>query len=73
MKLKENVNFFGLNVSLTNGATHTNLYIKPTDGHQYLNYQPSHPHHIEVSIPYSQTLRLGLLHQKRTLDPIFVK
>ena len=38
---------------------HTDLYNEPTDGHQYLYYQPSHPHHIKVSITYSQALRLS--------------
>ena len=47
------VNFLDLNVSLNNGAIHTDLYIKPTDGDQYLHYQSSHPLHIKNSIPYS--------------------
>ena len=51
--------FLDLNVSLRNGAIHTDVYIKPTDGHQYLHYQSSHPQHIKNSIPYSQALRLN--------------
>ena len=38
---------------------HTDLYIKPTDGHQYRHYQSSHPLHIKNSIPYSQALRVS--------------
>ena len=53
------VNFLDLNVSLRNGVTHTDIYIKPTDSHQYLHYQSSHPLHIKTSIPYSQTLRVS--------------
>ena len=53
------VNFLDLNVSLRNGALHTDLCIKPTDGHQYLHYQSSHPLHIKNSIPYSQALRVS--------------
>ena len=53
------VNFLDLNVSLRNGATHADLYIKPTDGHQYLHHQSSHPLHIKNSIPYSQALRVS--------------
>ena len=34
--LKERVKFLDLNVSLRNGAISNDLYIKPTDGHQYL-------------------------------------
>ena len=53
------VNFLDLNVSLRNGAIHTDLYIKPTDGHQYLHDQSSHPLHIKTSIPYSHALRVN--------------
>ena len=49
-------NFLDLNLSLRNGAIHTDLYIKPTDSHHYLHYQYSHPLHIKTSIPYSQAL-----------------
>ena len=51
--------FLDLNVSLRNGALNTDLYIKPTDGHQYLHFQSSHPLHIKNSIPYSQALRVS--------------
>ena len=56
---KNNVNFSDLNIRLRNGAIHTDLYIKPTDGHQYLHYQSSHAQHTKVSIPYSQALRVS--------------
>ena len=56
---KERVNFLDLNVSIRNGTVSTDLYIKPTDGHQYLHYKSSHPEHIKNSIPYSQALRLS--------------
>ena len=48
---KETVNVLDLNVSLRNGAISTDLYVKPTDGHQYLHYKSSHPEHIKNSIP----------------------
>ena len=35
------------------------LYIKPTDGYRYLDYQSSHPLHIKNSIPYSEALRVS--------------
>ena len=53
------VNFLYLNVSLRNGAIYIDLYIKPTDSHQYLNYQSSHSLHIKTSIPYNQALRVN--------------
>ena len=56
---EERVNFLDLNVSIRNDAISTDLYIEPTDGHQYLRYKSSHPEHIRNSIPYSQALRLS--------------
>ena len=55
---KEMVNFLDLNVSLRNGAVSTDLYVKPTDGHQYLYYKSFHPEHIKNSIPYSQAFKV---------------
>ena len=51
--------FQDLNVSLRNGAIHTDINIKPTDSHQYLHYQSSHPLYIKISIQYSQVLRVN--------------
>ena len=56
---EERVNFLDLNVSIRNGAISTDLYIKPTDGHQYLHNKSFHLEHIKNSIPYSQPLRLS--------------
>ena len=54
---KERLNFLDLNVSIRNDAISTDLYITPTDGHQYLHYRSPHPEHIKNSILYSQALR----------------
>ena len=47
---KEGVNLLDLNVSVRNGKISTELYVKPIDGHQYLQYQykSSHPEHINI-------------------------
>ena len=34
-----------------------NMYVKPTDCYQYLDYSSSHPSYIKRSIVYSQSLR----------------
>ena len=39
----------------------TDLYCKPTDGHQYLHYDSCHADHIKRSIIFRQTLRLKRL------------
>ena len=55
---KNNVNFLNLNVSLRDRAIYADLYIKPIQGHQYPHYHSSHPHHIQVSTPYSKGSRV---------------
>ena len=37
----------------------TDLFIKPTDTHQFLDPNSSHSYHCKKEIPYSQTLRLN--------------
>ena len=37
---------------------YTDLYIKPTDAHNYLKFDSSHPPHCKTSLPYSQLLRI---------------
>ena len=54
---KEKISFLDLSVSLCNGNLYTDLHIKATDCHQYLEYTSSHPEHTKKSIIYSQTLR----------------
>ena len=37
----------------------TDLFVKPTDTHQFLDTSSSHPYHCKKGIPYSQVLRLN--------------
>ena len=53
------ITFLDFNVKLSNGKLQTSLYVKPTDRHQYLHFQSSHPKHTKKSIVYSQTLRIS--------------
>ena len=50
---------FDLNVNLSGNKLSTDLYIKPTERHQYLNYTSSHPEHTKISVVYSRALRLS--------------
>ena len=47
-----------MNVILLNGRLETDLYVKPTDKHQYLLKSSCHPSHTKQSIPFSMALRL---------------
>ena len=56
---KEKVNFLDVEVTLKNGVLSTDLFVKPTDTHQFLDPTSCHPYHCKKGIPYSQTLRLN--------------
>ena len=57
-KSKDNINFLDVAIKIKEGKLITDLYCKPTDGHQYLHYDSCHADHIKRSIIFSQTLRL---------------
>ena len=58
---KNCIPFLDLKVKLIDGKLETDLYMKPTDRHQYLHYLSSHPKHTKGSIVYSQILRVNRL------------
>ena len=53
----ENTNNLNVSVRLRNRQLDTDLHIKPTETHQFLNPTSCHPYHCKKSIPYCQTLR----------------
>ena len=55
---KEKNNFLDVDVTLKNGVLSTDLFVKPTDTHQFLDPTSCHPYHCKKGIPYRQTLRL---------------
>ena len=56
------------------GKLETDVYVKPTDSHQYLHYSSCHPSACKKSIPYAQAMRLRRIcskpcfFEKRVLD-----
>ena len=56
---KTSVNFLDVTVSIAEGVIETDLYVKPTDSHQYLLSSSCHPFYCKKGIPYSQALRLN--------------
>ena len=56
---KTSINFLDVIVSLIEGVIETDLFVKPTDSHQYLQSNSCHPFHCKKGIPYSQVLRLN--------------
>ena len=55
---KYEIPFLDVNVLLIKGTLQTDLYVNPTDKHQYLLKSSCHPSNIKKSIPYSMALRL---------------
>ena len=53
------VNFLDVEVSLKGGKISTDLYVKSTDTHQFLDFSSCHPDDCKTSIPFSQALRLN--------------
>ena len=56
---KEEVNFLDVNIKLIDGELKTDLFVKPTDTHQFLDPTSCHPYHCKKGIPYSQALRVN--------------
>ena len=58
---RKEIPFLDLKVGIKDGKITTNLYVKDTDRHQYLQYTSAHPHHTKRSVVFSQTLRISRL------------
>ena len=52
------VSFLDTWIRLADGRISTDLYVKPTDAHNYLRFNSAHPLSCKASIPYSQFLRI---------------
>ena len=53
----DKVNFLDVEVIRSGNNLLTDLYIKPTDTHQYLEFSSCHAYYSKKSIPYSQAFR----------------
>ena len=58
---REKVNYLDAQVSVGEGKLMTDLYVKQTNSHQYLDPSSCHPYHCTKSIPYSLALRINLI------------
>ena len=52
------ISFLDVSVKLNNGKIETDLFTKPTDSHNYLDWHSCHPKSTKKGIPFSQALRL---------------
>ena len=56
---EKSINFLDVTVLKEGNHLSTDLYVKPTDTHQYLHATSAHPSHVKRAIPYGQALRLN--------------
>ena len=56
---KEKVNFLDVKVNIQSGVLSTNLFVNPTETHQFLDPTSSHFYYCQKGMPYSQELRLN--------------
>ena len=52
------IEFLDVKVLNESGVLETDVFIKPTDSHQYLHYSSCHPGACKRSIPFAQAMRL---------------
>jgi hypothetical protein len=52
------VNFLDIKVLRSDDQVKTDIYSKPTDSKQYLDYRSNHPRHIKNNIPFSLARRI---------------
>ena len=55
---ESSVNFLDTTIHNRGGTLETDVYFKPTDSHDYLQFSSSHLSHMKRSLPYSQFLRM---------------
>ena len=51
---KTSINFLDVTVSITKGIIETDVYVKPTDSHQYLLSSSCHPFYCKKGIPLAR-------------------
>ena len=68
--VKKETAFLDCKMNLFKNKLTTDLYVKLTDTHWYLDFTSSHPEHTKKSIVYGQMLRL---HRKCSFETDFVK
>ncbi len=54
----ESISLLDVMVNLSEGHLQTDLYAKPTDTRQYLEWSSCHPKHTKLSLPYGLAFRL---------------
>ena len=62
----ETIDFLDVQILIQDSMLRTDLYLNPTDTHQYLHARSCHVYHSKKSIPYSQALRLNRICSNNT-------
>ena len=54
----QQVHFLDICIVNVGGIIQTDVYYKPTDTHQYLNFHSNHPRHVKRALPYNLARRI---------------
>lgn len=56
------VNFLDIKIYIKDDSTiETDIFYKPTDTHQYLNFYSNHPRHTKIAVPYNLSRRICMI------------
>ena len=72
-ELSRGVDFLDISFSIADGILHTDVYHKPTDSHNYLDYSSCHPSHTKNNIAASlarRIIRIANVNRDSKLDEL---
>jgi hypothetical protein len=52
------VNFIDITINVEGNVVETDMFYKPTDTKQYLNFHSNHPRHVKIALPYNLARRI---------------
>lgn len=61
------INFLDIEISAENGCVVTDIFYKPTDSKQYLDFHSHHPRHVKIALPYNLSRRICTIVSDREL------
>ena len=64
----QQVHFLDIFICNTDGTIQTDIFYKPTDSRQYLNFHSNHPGHVKRALPYNLARRICTIVSNKTMQ-----
>ena len=64
----QQVHFLDIFICNTDGTIQTDIFYKPTDSRQYLNFHSNHPGHVKRALPYNLKRRICTIVSNKTMQ-----